>query len=112
MAYEKNNPHKWIDSPLGHGESQCVYRKQTNREVSLIGDMNNCTKAPKPKPETTSDSCYVICPYCGCKHDGASAELTEDGEPFECGDCESFFTASAVRSVDYIGAPRLGDDEP
>lgn len=42
--------HKWTNSRVGHGESQCEYCHITSREAAALGLMNICKQAPSPAP--------------------------------------------------------------
>lgn len=42
------NPHDWVPSKLGHGESMCRKCMITNREAAALGRMNTCSvEAPR-----------------------------------------------------------------
>jgi hypothetical protein len=40
-------PHYWQASHYGNGKWVCAYCLATNREISVIGDMNHCPEAHK-----------------------------------------------------------------
>lgn len=49
------NPHKWVTSTLGHGDSMCKYCSITNMEAAVLGELDHCDKAPEPEPMIVPD---------------------------------------------------------
>lgn len=60
---------------------------------------------------STSDSCYLICPYCGYKDRDpyALSHNLEFSEETTCGECDRKFMAHSSVRVTYYGCP---EEEP
>jgi hypothetical protein len=41
-----SNPHEWVASTLGHGETMCSRCRITNREAAVLGRLNHCEVVP------------------------------------------------------------------
>ncbi len=46
--------HDWIPSTLGHGETMCRNCFGTNRELAVLGQLNECSSAPEVKDKGAS----------------------------------------------------------
>lgn len=55
----------------------------------------------------TSDSYWLICPYCGHKHSDPYEFFGKDEcTTVECGNCEREFDARQYISITYYGSPK------
>ena len=60
---------------------------------------------------STSDSEYVICPFCGYEHGDAWEWCKQDAQDTKCDGCGKTFMCYAEHSVEYIAQVPLTDRE-